>query len=148
MKVDTTMSVLIVDDYSTMVGIMRKLLQQIGYENVDAASNTEEALEKFRRNRYGLIISDWYVKPATGYDLLQRIRAEEIADHRTPFLFVMAESGTAGKTGLNGADLSSYLIKPFSATILRQKIESIFYPRAIQTLPSSSKRIKRGPTLS
>jgi two-component system chemotaxis response regulator CheY len=126
MKVDPNMLVLIVDDYRTMVGIMRKLLQQIGYENVHAASNAEEALEKIRTNKYSLIISDWHVKPATGHDLLQRIHAEEAAGNRTPFLFVMAESGKRRKASVNGADLSSYLVKPFSAAILKQKIESIF----------------------
>lgn len=146
MKVDTNMPVLIVDDYSTMVGIMRKLLQQIGYENVHAASNAEEALEKVRTHKYGLIISDWHVKPATGYDLLRRIRAEEAAESRTPFLFVTGESGKTGKNSLNGADLSSYLVKPFSAAILRQKIESIFGREEI-SLSSPRKSIKRGRSL-
>lgn len=147
MKVDPNMPVLIVDDYSTMVGILRKLLQQIGYEHVDAASNAEEALEKVRTNKYGLIISDWHVKPATGQDLLQRIRAEEAAGSRTPFLFVMAEPGKGRNPTVNGADLSSYLEKPFSAANLKQKIENIFGPAA-ETPGPAPKAARRGRSLS
>jgi two-component system chemotaxis response regulator CheY len=147
MKVDPDMPVLNVYDYRTMVGILRKLLQQIGYEHVDAAANAEEALEKVRTNKYGLIISDWHVKPAAGYDLLQRIRAEEAAGSRTPFLFVMAEPGNGRKPTVNGADLSSYLVKPFSAANLKQKIESIFGPTG-DTPDAAPKAVKRSRPLS
>lgn len=149
MKVDPNMPVLIVDDYSTMVRIMRKLLQQIGYVNVHAASNVEEALEKVRKNKYSLIISDWHLQPMTGYDLLQRIRAEESATDPTPFLFVTAETQRENDETAKNASVSSYLVKPFSAAILKQKIESFSSKlNGEATVPSAKTVSGRGRLLS
>ena len=76
MAVDLSMPVLIVDDYNTMIRIIRNLLRQLGFEHVDDAHDGAAALEKMRRRRYGLVISDWNMEPMTGYDLLQRVRAD------------------------------------------------------------------------
>ena len=77
MAVEMTMPILVVDDYKTMVRIIRNLLTQIGFENVDEASDGTEAFEKMKKQKYGLVISDWNMEPMTGYELLQRVRADE-----------------------------------------------------------------------
>ena len=76
MAFDAGTSILVVDDYQTMVRIIRNLLKQLGFENVDEASDGSEALAKMREKRYGLIISDWNMQPMTGYELLKQVRAD------------------------------------------------------------------------
>ncbi|MGA8819963.1 MAG: response regulator, partial [Xanthobacteraceae bacterium] len=76
MAFDPSMPVLVVDDYSTMIRIIRNLLRQIGFADVDDANNGAAALDKMRAKRYGLVISDWNMEPMTGYDLLQQVRSD------------------------------------------------------------------------
>ena len=76
MAVDLSMSVLVVDDYSTMIRIIRNLLKQLGFDNIDDASDGSAALNKMRGKKYGLVISDWNMEPMTGYDLLREVRAD------------------------------------------------------------------------
>lgn len=83
MAFDAGTSILVVDDYQTMVRIIRNLLKQLGFENVDEASDGSEALSKMREKRYGLIISDWNMQPMTGYELLKQVRADRDL-HSTP----------------------------------------------------------------
>jgi two-component system chemotaxis response regulator CheY len=119
---DPNMAILVVDDYSTMVRIMRKLLKQIGYENIDEASNGEEALGKIKAKQYGLIISDWNMEPMTGFELLQKVRADE-AVAKTPFIMVTAESKPENVLAAQKAGVNNYLVKPFSAPVLKEKID-------------------------
>jgi two-component system, chemotaxis family, chemotaxis protein CheY len=121
---DSNMAILVVDDYNTMVRIIRKLLKQIGYENVDEASNGEEALAKIKAKTYGLIISDWNMEPMTGFDLLKHVRADE-GTAKTPFILVTAESKPENVLAAQKAGVSSYLVKPFSAPVLKEKIDSV-----------------------
>jgi len=81
MIVDPSLPILVVDDYQTMVRIIRNLLKQIGFENVDEASNGAEALAKIESKSYGLIISDWSMEPMTGFELLQRVREDKALAH-------------------------------------------------------------------
>src|SRR5882757_3320886 len=76
MAVDLSMSVLVVDDYNTMIRIIRNLLKQLGFQNIDDASDGSAALNKMRGKKYGLVISDWNMEPMTGYDLLREVRAD------------------------------------------------------------------------
>src|SRR5437660_613244 len=93
MAVDLSMSVLVVDDYNTMIRIIRNLLKQLGFENIDDASDGSAALNKMRGKKYGLVISDWNMEPMTGYDLLKEVRADpNLAT--TPFIMITAESKT------------------------------------------------------
>lgn len=116
------LKILVVDDYNTMVRIVRKLLKQIGYEDVDEASNGEMALSMIQKNHYGLIISDWNMEPMTGFELLQRVRADgETA--MTPFILVTAESGPDNVVAAQKAGANEYLVKPFTAPVLKEKIE-------------------------
>jgi two-component system chemotaxis response regulator CheY len=129
MTTDPNMSILVVDDYNTMVRIIRKLLKQIGYENVDEASNGEEAFKKIKEKTYGLIISDWNMEPMTGFDLLKKVRSEE-ATAKTPFILVTAESKPENVLAAQQAGVSSYLVKPFSAPVLKEKIDSVLVAAA------------------
>ena len=77
MALDLSMPILIVDDYQAMVRIIRNLLHQLGFEDVDEAPDGPSALAKMREKKYALVISDWNMEPMSGYDLLREVRAEE-----------------------------------------------------------------------
>jgi len=124
MTENANLSILVVDDYNTMVRIIRKLLKQVGYENVDEAANGEEALRMIKEKEYDLIISDWNMEPMTGFDLLQEVRANE-GTAKTPFILVTAESKKENVVAAQQAGVSDYLVKPFSAPVLKEKIDSV-----------------------
>jgi len=126
MSVNLSMPVLVVDDYNTMVRIIRNLLRQLGFVNVDDASDGQAALAKMREQRYGLVISDWNMEPMTGYDLLKEMRADPSLG-RTPFIMVTAESKTENVIAAKKAGVSNYIVKPFNAQTLRSKIEAVFH---------------------
>ena len=125
MAVDLSMPVLVVDDYSTMIRIIRNLLKQLGFENIDDASDGSAALNKMRGKRYGLVISDWNMEPMTGYDLLREVRADpDLAT--TPFIMITAESKTENVIAAKKAGVNNYIVKPFNAATLKTKIEAVF----------------------
>ena len=125
MAVDLSMPVLVVDDYNTMIRIIRNLLKQLGFENVDDASDGSSALAKLRERRYGLVISDWNMEPMTGYALLQEVRADpRLAD--LPFIMVTAESKTENVIAAKKAGVNNYIVKPFNAQTLKSKIDAVF----------------------
>jgi two-component system, chemotaxis family, chemotaxis protein CheY len=125
MAFDPNMPVLVVDDYSTMIRIIRNLLRQLGFVDVDDATDGESALAKMGAKRYGLVISDWNMEPMTGYDLLCKVRAnpELVA---TPFIMVTAESKTENVIAAKKAGVNNYIVKPFNAQTLKAKIEAVF----------------------
>ena len=124
MAVDPSMPILVVDDYQTMVRIIRNLLKQLGFENVDDASDGNAAIAKMRDKKYGLVISDWNMEPMTGYELLRQVRNEaEIAE--TPFIMVTAESKTENVIAAKKAGVNNYIVKPFNAQTLKGKIEAV-----------------------
>jgi two-component system, chemotaxis family, chemotaxis protein CheY len=129
MIVDPSLPILVVDDYQTMVRIIRNLLKQIGFENVDEASNGTEALAKIESKSYGLIISDWNMEPMTGFELLQKVREDKALAH-VPFIMVTAESKTDNVVAARKAGVSHYIVKPFNAMTLKAKIDSVFAPVA------------------
>ena len=125
MAVDLSMSVLVVDDYNTMIRIIRNLLKQLGFENIDDASDGSAALNKMRGKKYGLVISDWNMEPMTGYDLLREVRADpNLAT--TPFIMITAESKTENVIAAKKAGVNNYIVKPFNAATLKTKIEAVF----------------------
>ena len=125
MAVDPSMPILVVDDYNTMIRIIRNLLRQLGYEDVDDAADGASALSKMRDRRYGLVISDWNMEPMTGYDLLKEIRGDpNLAG--TPFIMVTAESKTDHVIAAKKAGVNNYIVKPFNAQTLKSKIETVF----------------------
>ncbi|MFN6953948.1 MAG: chemotaxis response regulator CheY [Acetobacteraceae bacterium] len=124
MALDKTMQVLIVDDYKTMLRIIRNLLKQLDFDNVDEATDGTEALTKLRAGNYGLVISDWNMAPMTGLELLKEVRADaRLKD--TPFIMVTAESKTENVIAAKQAGVSNYIVKPFNAETLREKIEKV-----------------------
>ena len=125
MSINMGMQVLIVDDYKTMLRIVRNLLKQIGFENVDEASDGGSALAKMRQKEYGLVISDWNMEPMTGLQLLKEVRAD--AKLKTvPFIMVTAESKTENVVAAKEAGVSNYIVKPFNAATLKEKLVSVF----------------------
>ncbi|OYW33665.1 MAG: two-component system response regulator [Rhizobiales bacterium 12-66-7] len=125
MAVDLSMKILVVDDYKTMVRIIRNLLKQIGFEDVDEASDGTEALSLLKVNKYGLVISDWNMEPMTGYELLKRVRDDE-ALKETPFIMVTAEAKSENVIAAKKAGVSNYIVKPFNAQTLKGKIDTVF----------------------
>ena len=125
MAIDMTMPVLVVDDYNTMIRIIRNLLKQLGFEDVDDASDGSAALAKMRDKKYGLVISDWNMEPMTGYELLKEVRADPGLT-KTPFIMVTAESKTENVIAAKKAGVDNYIVKPFNAQTLQHKIQAVF----------------------
>lgn len=123
MSVDpTTMNVLIVDDYKTMLRVIRNLLAQIGFRNVDEASDGQMALTMMGAKKYDLVISDWNMEPMTGLDLLKVVRGTKNA---IPFIMVTAESKIENVVTAKAAGVNNYIVKPFSAETLKSKITAV-----------------------
>ncbi len=122
--IDTSTGVLIVDDYKTMLRIVRNLLKQINFHNVDEASDGAGALEKLRSGEFGLVISDWNMAPMTGLELLQEVRADPRLK-TTPFIMITAESKTENVIAAKQAGVNNYIVKPFNAETLQSKIEKV-----------------------
>ncbi len=125
MAFDLSMPILVVDDYNTMIRIIRNLLKQIGFENVDDASDGSAALARMQGKKYGLVISDWNMEPMTGYDLLREVRASPELS-QTPFIMITAESKTENVIAAKKAGVSNYIVKPFNAATLKTKMEAVF----------------------
>ena len=124
MAVDKNMPILIVDDYKTMLRIIRNLLNQLNFINVEEAVDGITALAKLRSNSIGLVISDWNMEPMTGLQLLREVRADaNLKD--TPFIMITAESKTENVVAAKEAGVSNYIVKPFNAETLRNKLVSV-----------------------
>ncbi|MEQ9144057.1 MAG: response regulator [Parvibaculaceae bacterium] len=124
MAVDLSMPVLVVDDYKTMIRIIRNLLKQLGFTNVDDAADGTEALAKMRGKKYGLVISDWNMEPMTGYELLKEVRSDDQLKP-TPFIMITAESKTENVIAAKKAGVNNYIVKPFNAATLKTKISAV-----------------------
>jgi two-component system, chemotaxis family, chemotaxis protein CheY len=119
------MKVLVVDDYSTMRRIIRNLLNQIGYSDVEEAVDGQDALTKLRSGvNFGLVISDWNMEPMTGYDLLREVRADDKLK-TMKFIMVTAESKTDNVVAAKKAGVDNYIVKPFNAATLQSKINAV-----------------------
>jgi two-component system chemotaxis response regulator CheY len=124
MPFDPSTPVLVVDDHATMVRIIRNLLKQIGFADVDEANDGGTALAKMHEKHYGLVISDWNMEPITGYDLLRQVRADPDLG-ATAFIMVTAESKTENVIAARRAGANTYIVKPFSGQTLKAKIEAV-----------------------
>ncbi|MAJ65576.1 MAG: two-component system response regulator [Alphaproteobacteria bacterium] len=125
MAVDLNMPILVVDDYKTMLRIIGNLLKQIGFQQIDEATDGATALAKLRDKDYGLIISDWNMEPMTGLQLLKEVRADNRLS-KTPFIMITAESKTENVVAAKAAGVTNYIVKPFNAETLKQKIGAVF----------------------
>jgi len=124
MAVDPNMHILIVDDYKTMLRIIRNLLRQLGFTNIDEATDGSQALQKLRQASFELIISDWNMEPMTGLQLLREVRADAKLKH-IPFIMVTAESKSENVIAAKEAGVSNYIVKPFNAETLKGKMVSV-----------------------
>jgi two-component system chemotaxis response regulator CheY len=124
MSVDMNMNILIVDDYKTMLRIIRNLLKQLGFNNVDEATDGSVALQKLRDKDYGLVISDWNMEPMTGIQLLREVRADTKLK-ALPFIMITAESKTENVVAAKEAGVNNYIVKPFNAATLKTKLTSV-----------------------
>lgn len=124
MAVDLKKPVLVVDDYKTMVRIVRGLLANLGFEDVREAGDGLAALDLMRREKFGLVISDWNMEPITGLELLKRVRADA-ALKATPFIMITAEAKGGNAAAARAAGADNYIVKPFNAGILRERISAV-----------------------
>ena len=125
MAVDKNMKVLIVDDYQTMLRILRNLLRQLDFRNVEEAADGSAALTQLRSSGdFGLIISDWNMEPMTGIQLLREVRGDAKLKH-IPFIMVTAESKPENVIAAKQAGVSNYIVKPFNAETLKGKMASV-----------------------
>ena len=124
MAVDKNMPILIVDDYKTMLRIIRNLLKQIGFTNVEEATDGTAALQKLREGAFKLVISDWNMEPMTGIELLREVRDDQSLKN-IPFIMVTAESKTENVVIAKEAGVSNYIVKPFNAATLKSKLVGV-----------------------
>ena len=124
MAVDKNMNILIVDDYKTMLRIIRNLLSQLNFPNVQEATDGATALDKLRDGSFGLVISDWNMEPMTGLQLLREVRADAKLK-ALPFVMITAESKTENVVAAKEAGVSNYIVKPFNAETLKTKLVSV-----------------------
>ncbi|WP_419902505.1 response regulator [Kiloniella sp.] len=122
--VDMNMPILIVDDYKTMLRIVRNLLKQLGFNNVDEATDGSSALQKLRGKQYSLIISDWNMEPMSGLQLLKECRADAHLKDLS-FIMVTAESKTENVIAAKQAGVNNYIVKPFNAATLKKKLIAV-----------------------
>ncbi len=119
-----TIKVLVVDDFPTMRRIVKNLLKQIGFEHIDEAEDGLQALSKLKGGNYGLVVSDWNMPNMEGIELLRKVRVEA-GISEIPFLMVTAEAEKEKVIEAIKAGVDNYIVKPFTAEILKEKLEKI-----------------------
>jgi two-component system, chemotaxis family, chemotaxis protein CheY len=119
-----SLPILLVDDYPAMRRVMRTLLLQLGFANIDFAADGAAALQKLRERSYSLIISDLKMEPMSGLGLLREVRREERL-RNLPFVLITAYADPAELTAAMNAGVSDCIAKPFTAEVLRKKIENL-----------------------
>jgi two-component system chemotaxis response regulator CheY len=125
MATDTNMRVLVVDDFSTMRRIIKNILRQLGFNNIVEADDGSTAWDVLNKDKIDFVISDWNMPIMTGIEFLKKVRAsEEFSD--LPFLMVTAEAQQENIIEAVQAKVSNYIVKPFTAETLGQKIDKIF----------------------
>ncbi len=127
--IDYRMKVLIVDDFATMRKIVRNILKQIGFEDISEAEDGNVALQVLKNEKVGLVVTDWNMPNMTGLDLLRNIRQDPKLG-QTPVLMVTAEGLKENVLEAVKAGVNNYVVKPFTAEILQEKIEAIFKKQA------------------
>jgi two-component system chemotaxis response regulator CheY len=130
---ETSMKVLVVDDMSTMRRIVKNVLKQIGYSDIVEAENGQEALNKLKDGGFGLIVSDWNMPIMPGIELLRAVRADQDLKG-LPFLMVTSEAQKENIIEAIQAGVSNYVVKPFTAEALQEKLNKIFAKKAAATV--------------
>jgi two-component system, chemotaxis family, chemotaxis protein CheY len=122
---DQNMKILTVDDFSTMRRIIRNMLRQLGYNNIVEAEDGAEALSLLQREKVDFVISDWNMPNMNGLDLLKAIRADDNLKP-LPVLLVTAEALKENVVEALKAGVNNYVVKPFTAETLKERIDAIF----------------------
>jgi two-component system, chemotaxis family, chemotaxis protein CheY len=125
MAMDTSINVLIVDDFATMRRIIKGVLKQLGFSNLIEAEDGDAALKELRKEKIGLIVSDWNMPNMTGLELLKAVRADNNLKS-IPFLMVTAEGQKENVIQAVQAGVSNYIVKPFTPETFNAKLEKIF----------------------
>jgi two-component system, chemotaxis family, chemotaxis protein CheY len=125
MPADPSMKILVVDDMSTMRRIVKNILKQLGFNNLEEAENGQDALAKLKADNYGFVVSDWNMPVMMGIDMLRAIRADEKLK-KIPVLMVTAEAQKENLMEAVQAGVSNYVVKPFTAETMQEKINKIF----------------------
>ena len=125
MAMDTSINVLIVDDFATMRRIIKGVLKQLGFSNLIEAEDGEAALKELKKEKIGLIVSDWNMPNMTGLELLKAVRADGNLKN-IPFLMVTAEGQKENVIQAVQAGVSNYIVKPFTPETFNAKLEKIF----------------------
>ncbi|SDT96630.1 two-component system, chemotaxis family, response regulator CheY [Geopseudomonas guangdongensis] len=122
---DKNMSILVVDDFPTMRRIVRGLLKELGFTNVEEAEDGQDALNKLRTGTFEFVVSDWNMPNLDGLDMLKQIRADAALQH-LPVLMVTAEAKKENIIAAAQAGANGYVVKPFTAATLEEKLNKIF----------------------
>ncbi|MBI5756191.1 MAG: chemotaxis response regulator CheY [Nitrospirae bacterium] len=122
---DLKMKILVVDDFSTMRRIVKNILKQIGFANIEEAEDGNSALARLRLGGYDLVISDWNMPNMSGLELLKAIRSDS-ALSSVPVLMVTAEAKKENVVEAIKSGVNNYVVKPFTADVLKDKIEKVF----------------------
>ncbi len=119
---DHNIRIMVVDDFSTMRRIVKNILKQLGYTNIEEAEDGADALSKIKSEPFDFIISDWNMPNMTGLDLLKNVRADDGLKH-IPFMLVTAEAKKENIVDAAKAGVNNYIVKPFTAEALREKMD-------------------------
>ncbi len=122
---DLNMKVLIIDDFATMRRILKNIIKQIGFTNIDEADDGKSALKALKNDKFDLILCDWNMPEMSGIDLLNKLKSDDQLKD-TPFVMVTAEAQKDNIVKAVKAGVNSYIVKPFTADIVEQKLKKIF----------------------
>lgn len=124
MAVNMNMRILIVDDFKTMLKIVESMLRQLGFTQIEEATDGTTALQKLRNAKFDMVLSDWNMEPMTGLDLLKEVRADATLKH-LHFILITAESKTENIIAAKQAGVNNYIVKPFNANTLKEKLSAV-----------------------
>lgn len=127
---DQNMKILVVDDFSTMRRIIKNILREIGYSNVDEADDGTTALEKLKGSKFDFVVTDWNMPNMPGIELLKAIR-QDPSLKETPVLMVTAEAAKENVVTAVQAGVNNYIVKPFTAAALKERIDLILGKAAV-----------------
>lgn len=122
---DYSMKILVVDDFSTMRRIVKNVLKQLGFENVDEAEDGAQAFSKLQAGGFGMVVADWNMPNMDGFELLRNVRNDPVL-REMPFLMVTAEAEKDKVIAAIQAGVNNYIVKPFTAEVFKEKMDKIF----------------------
>jgi two-component system chemotaxis response regulator CheY len=122
---DFKMKILVIDDFSTMRRIVKNILKQLGFENIEEAEDGAQAYSKLQKGGFGFVVSDWNMPNMDGIELLKKVRSDP-ALKETPFLMVTAEAEKEKVVEAIKSGVNNYIVKPFTAEVLKEKMDKIF----------------------